>query len=74
MAPIFELIFILMMIAFAYYLTRHRLGYFRTHERLGEVGSDPPPPAVSKTNGRIVPREAEFESFLRDLTKAYLRF
>ena len=48
MAPIFELIFILMMIVFAYYLTRHRLGYFRTHERLGEVGSDPPPFLLSQ--------------------------
>lgn len=24
-------------------LTRHRLGYFRTHDSLGGVGSDPPP-------------------------------
>ena len=33
-----------------------------------------PPPATSKSNGRIEPREAAFESFPRDLPKAYLRF
>ena len=43
-------------------LTRHRLSYFRTHDRLvGEGGSDPPPPAIPRTNGRIEPREAAFE-------------
>ena len=33
-----------------------------------------PLPAISKTNGRIKPCEAAFESSLRHLTKAYLRF
>ena len=50
-------------------LTRHRLDYFRTHDRLG--GSDPtPPPAISRTNGRIEPREAAFESSLRVLSSS----
>ena len=38
------------------------------------IGSDLPPPAISRANGRIEPREAAFESSLRDLPKAYLRF
>ena len=39
------------------------------------IGSDPsPPPAISRANGRIEPREEAFESSLRDLPKAYLRF
>ena len=53
--------------------TRHRLGYFRTHYRGG--GSDPTPPiAISRSNGRIEPREAAFESSPRDPFNAYLRF
>ena len=36
------------------------------------LGSDPPP-AISRTNGRIEPREALFESSPRDLPRAYLR-
>ena len=52
-------------------LTRHRLGYFRTHDCLG-VGD--PPPAISRTNGRIEPREAVLESSPRYLLKACLRF
>ena len=50
-------------------LTRHRLGYFRTHDRLGEGGFDPllfrEPMVVSSPT---------FESSLRDLPKAYRRF
>ena len=56
-----------------HYLTRHRLGYFRTHNRRegGGVGSDLP--LLSIANGRIESREAAFESSLRGLPKAYLR-
>ena len=34
----------------------------------------PPTPVISRTNGRIEPREAAFERSLRDLPKALLRF
>ena len=51
-------------------LPRHRLGYFRTHDRLG--GSVPPD--ISSTNGRIEPHEAAFESSPRHLHKTRLRF
>ena len=54
-------------------LTRHRLGYFRTHDCLGGGGWIRPP-AISRTNSRIEPREEAFESSLQDLPKAYLRF
>ena len=39
-------------------------------------GSGPPPPfpAISITNGRIEPHEAAFDSSLRDLHKAYLKY
>ena len=47
-------------------LTRHCLGYYRTHNRLGggeESDPTPPPsPAISRTDGRIEPREEAFES------------
>ena len=33
----------------------------------------PPPPAVSRTNGRIEPREEAFESFPGPLAEALLR-
>ena len=53
--------------------TRHRLGYFRTHDRQWGGGGYAPPPIISKTDGRIEPREA-FDNSPRDLPKAYLRF
>ena len=44
-------------------LTWHRLGYFRAHDRLkGGGGQIRSSPAVSRTNGRIEPWEAAFES------------
>ena len=53
-------------------LTRHRLGYFRTLDSMVE-GSDPtpsPPPAISRPNGRIKPREAAaLELSPRDLSQ-----
>ena len=52
-------------------LTRHRQGYFRTHDRLW--GSDStPPPAISRTNGRIEPHEAALERS-QDIPNAYLK-
>ena len=50
-------------------LTRHRLGCFCTHHSLGGVGSDPPPPAISKTDGRRETGEAAFERSRRDASK-----
>ena len=56
-------------------LSWHHLGYFCTHDRLGAGRIRPPPhPALSRTNGRIEPREVALESSLRDLPKSYLRF
>ena len=40
----------------------------------GGGGSDPNSHGISRTNGRIEPREAVFESFLRDLSKPHLKF
>ena len=40
----------------------------------GERGFGYDPPAISRTNSRIKPHEAVFESSPRDLSKAYLRF
>ena len=40
----------------------------------GGNGTDLHPTAISRTNGRIEPREAVFESSPRDLSKAYLKF
>ena len=40
----------------------------------GETGVGSDPHAISRTNDLIEPREAAFESSLRDLSKAYLRF
>ena len=54
------------------FLTRHLLGYFRTHDRVGV--RIPPPPAISKTSGRIEPPEAVFKSSPQDLPEAYLDF
>ena len=48
-------------------LTRHRLGCFCTHHSLG--GSDPTPPAISKTDGRRETDEAAFERSRRDASK-----
>ena len=57
-------------------LTRHHLGYFRTHDRLGRVRIRPPPPspAISRINGRIEPNEAAFESSPRVLPEVCLIF
>ena len=49
-------------------LTRHRLGCFCTHHSLGG-GSDPTPPAISKTDGGRETGEAAFERSRRDASK-----
>ena len=54
-------------------LTRHRLGYYITHDRLGG-GSRIRPPANSRTKDHIEPLEAAFERSLQGLPKTHLRF
>ena len=49
-------------------LARHRLGCFCTHHSLGG-GSDPTPPAISKTDERRETDEAAFERSRRDASK-----
>ena len=49
-------------------LTRHRLGCFCTHHSLGGR-IRPPPPAISKTDGRRETDEAAFERSRRDASK-----
>ena len=48
------------------YLTRHRLGYWRTLECLGGGGRITPPPAISRTVSRRESCDAAFESSPQD--------
>ena len=65
-------------------LSRNNLSYFREsifelflpppdHRGRGE-SDQTPPAAISRTNGRIEPHEAAFESSPLDIPRKYLRF